>query len=147
MARLLAVRALPDSWLCCCSKFYATVKGKPSKFEKESSIPMEAIHSTHKVHLQQAWHAAMLLQTVPVSNLQRCWEAHSLPYIPGISGLLSIATADWSCISAVHAQAYIDELAKVLMEGADNPSTPAHARMCQLIKANVRAQPVFMVMM
>ena len=65
MTCCLAVKALPDSWTCCCSKFYAIVKGKPSKFENESSIPMEAIHSTHKVHLQPAWHANMLLQTVP----------------------------------------------------------------------------------
>lgn len=36
-------------------------------------------------------------------------------------------------------QYYIDELAKTLMEGADNPATPAHARMCQLINANVKA--------
>ena len=35
-------------------------------------------------------------------------------------------------------QAYIDELAQTLMEGADDPSTPAHARLVELISANVR---------
>ncbi len=37
----------------------------------------------------------------------------------------------------VPAQAYIDELAQTLMEGADDPSTLAHARMVELINANV----------
>jgi hypothetical protein len=37
-------------------------------------------------------------------------------------------------------QAYIDALAKCLMEGAEDPSTPAHARMCELIKAMVGFQ-------
>ena len=79
---------------------------------------------------------------MPCKQPSKMSGGHSLPCIPGVSGLLSIATAEWSYLSAVHAQAYIDELAKVLMEGADNPSTPAHARMCQLIKANVREQAV-----
>lgn len=34
-------------------------------------------------------------------------------------------------------QAYIDELAQTLMEGADDPSTSAHARLVELINANV----------
>jgi hypothetical protein len=42
-------------------------------------------------------------------------------------------------LGTMYAQAYIDALAKCLMEGADDPSTPAHARMCELIKAMVSA--------
>ena len=38
-------------------------------------------------------------------------------------------------------QAYIDELARTLMEGAEQPDTPAHARMVQLTNANVIGLP------
>lgn len=34
-------------------------------------------------------------------------------------------------------QAYIDTLAKCLVEGAEDPTTPAHKRMCDLIRADV----------
>ena len=34
-------------------------------------------------------------------------------------------------------QAYIDALATCLMEGAEDPTQPAHARMCELIRADV----------
>lgn len=34
-------------------------------------------------------------------------------------------------------QAYIDALATCLMEGAEDPAKPAHARMCELIRADV----------
>jgi hypothetical protein len=36
-------------------------------------------------------------------------------------------------------QYYIDEMAKCLMEGAEDPASPAHARMLELIEAMVRA--------
>ncbi len=34
-------------------------------------------------------------------------------------------------------QAYNDSLAACLMEGAEDPTKPAHARMCELIRADV----------
>ena len=32
-----------------CSEFYAIVRNKRSKYEDEDFIPMDAIHTTHKV--------------------------------------------------------------------------------------------------
>lgn len=34
-------------------------------------------------------------------------------------------------------QAYNDSLAACLMEGSEDPTKPAHARMCELIRADV----------
>ena len=44
----------------------------------------------------------------------------------------------------VPTQAYIDELAQTLMEGAEDPSTPAHARLLELTKANVGPSLTYM---
>lgn len=47
------------TWRCSddcdasCSEFYSIVRNKPSKYETEDFIPMEAIHSTHKASMKR----------------------------------------------------------------------------------------------
>ena len=49
VSRLYFARKAVRLFIFFCSEFYAIVRNKRSKYEDEDFIPMDAIHTTHKV--------------------------------------------------------------------------------------------------
>ena len=77
---------------------------------------------------------------VRLAALQKgLWWA-SAPAQPGMQRLTAVhVQRACSSTAVLWVQFYIDEMAKCLMEGAEDPASPAHARMLELIDAMVRA--------